>query len=180
VLRETAVQLETLGHQSLALALEEGTDRLGGPAAPPSKANREALKKKVAISTRAVARTRPAVALRCLSNAEQEIRIGLEAEPGRPELKALQTRVQKDLEEAEKKVADADRMRKAHKGMPHALTALDMGFMSEMLSIFSIIVGIALLLTGIGVVILAKAVFGRRRTDAQAASSAPTPATAPG
>ncbi len=48
-------------------------------------------------------------------------------------------------------------------------TALDMGFMSEMLAIFSIIVGIALLLTGIGLVILAKAVFGRARTDAQAA-----------
>jgi hypothetical protein len=59
-------------------------------------------------------------------------------------------------------------------------TALDMGFMSEMLSIFSIIVGIALLLTGIGLVILAKAVFGRWRTDAPAASSTPTPATAPG
>lgn len=127
VLRETAVQLETLGHQSLALALEEGTDRLGGPAAPPSKTNREELKKKVATSTRAVARTRQAVALRCLTNAEEEIRLGLEAEPGRPELKAFQTRVQKDLEEAEKKVADADRMRKAFKGMPHALTALDMG-----------------------------------------------------
>ena len=41
-------------------------------------------------------------------------------------------------------------------------TALDMGFMSEMLSIFSIIVGVALLLTGIGLVILARAVFGRR------------------
>ena len=39
-------------------------------------------------------------------------------------------------------------------------TALDMGFMSEMLSIFSIVVGIALLLTGIGLVILARAVFG--------------------
>jgi len=38
-------------------------------------------------------------------------------------------------------------------------TALDMGFMSEMLSIFSIVVGIALLLTGIGLVILARAVF---------------------
>ena len=35
-----------------------------------------------------------------------------------------------------------------------------MGFMSEMLSIFSIVVGIALLLTGIGLVILARAVFG--------------------
>jgi hypothetical protein len=42
-------------------------------------------------------------------------------------------------------------------------TALDMGFMSEMLSIFSIVVGIALLLTGIGLVILAFAVFGRWR-----------------
>ena len=44
-------------------------------------------------------------------------------------------------------------------------TALDMGFMSEMLSIFSIVVGIALLLTGIGLVILAKAVFGRRSAE---------------
>ena len=47
-------------------------------------------------------------------------------------------------------------------------TALDMGFMSEMLSIFSIIVGIALLITGIGLVILAKAVFGRSRAAATA------------
>ena len=38
-------------------------------------------------------------------------------------------------------------------------TSLDMGFMSEMLSIFSVIVGIALLLTGIGLVILARSVF---------------------
>ncbi len=45
-------------------------------------------------------------------------------------------------------------------------TALDMGFMSEMLSIFSIVVGVALLLTGIGLVILAKAVFGRWRPAA--------------
>ena len=58
-------------------------------------------------------------------------------------------------------------------------TALDMGFMSEMLSIFSIIVGIALLLTGIGLVILALAVFGRWRPVAQPAA-APTPVPAPG
>ena len=45
-------------------------------------------------------------------------------------------------------------------------TALDMGFMSEMLSIFSIVVGIALFLTGVGLVILAKAVFGRRTPPA--------------
>jgi hypothetical protein len=54
-------------------------------------------------------------------------------------------------------------------------TALDMGFMSEMLSIFSIIVGIALLLTGIGLVILAKAVFGRSRPAGEASSQALAP-----
>ena len=52
-------------------------------------------------------------------------------------------------------------------------TALNMGFMSEMLSVFSIVVGVALLLTGIGLVILAIAVFGRSRP---AESTAPAPA----
>lgn len=127
VLRETAIQLDKLGHQSLALALDEGTDRLGGAGAPPSKIDRDDLKKRVATSTRAVARTRQAVALRCLSNADVEIRAGLEAEPARPELKTFQSRVQKDLEEALQKCADADRMRRMTKGTPHALTALDMG-----------------------------------------------------
>jgi hypothetical protein len=47
-------------------------------------------------------------------------------------------------------------------------TALDMGFMSEMLSIFSVVVGIAMLLTGIGLVILAKAVLGRARQTSAA------------
>jgi hypothetical protein len=54
-------------------------------------------------------------------------------------------------------------------------TALDMGFMSEMLAIFSIVVGIALLLTGIGLAILAKAVFGRAQpegADVQASAAA--------
>jgi hypothetical protein len=54
-------------------------------------------------------------------------------------------------------------------------TALDMGFMSEMLSIFSVVVGIALLLTGIGLVILAKAVFGKRAPEA-----VPSPGAAAG
>jgi hypothetical protein len=54
-----------------------------------------------------------------------------------------------------------------------------MGFMSEMLSLFSIVVGIALLLTGIGLVILARAVFGRS-PDARVASPAPAPGAAPG
>lgn len=51
-------------------------------------------------------------------------------------------------------------------------TALDMGFMSEMLSIFSVVVGIALLLTGIGLVVLARAVFGRGGAATAAPSAA--------
>jgi hypothetical protein len=50
-------------------------------------------------------------------------------------------------------------------------TALNMGFMSEMLSVFSIVVGVALLLTGVGLVILALAVFrtaGREEAPAAA------------
>jgi hypothetical protein len=54
-------------------------------------------------------------------------------------------------------------------------TALNMSFMSEMLSVFSIVVGVALLLTGIGLIILAMAVFGRWRPVAQTAA-APAPA----
>jgi hypothetical protein len=58
-------------------------------------------------------------------------------------------------------------------------TALDMGFMSEMLSIFSVVVGIALLLTGIGLVILAAAVFGKGRQAAEPAVTAPATGPAP-
>jgi hypothetical protein len=50
-------------------------------------------------------------------------------------------------------------------------TALNMSYMAERLSVFGLVVGVALLLTGIGLVILAFAVFGRRE-PATAASGA--------
>ena len=54
-------------------------------------------------------------------------------------------------------------------------TALNMSYMAEQLSIFGIVVGIALLLTGIGLMILALAVLGGRfREQAAARASAPT------
>jgi hypothetical protein len=59
-------------------------------------------------------------------------------------------------------------------------TALNMGFMSEMLSVFSIVVGVALLLTGIGFVILAIAVFGRSSPAESAVAPAPVPGAAAG
>jgi hypothetical protein len=126
-LRETASQLEKIGHPCLALALDEGTDRLGGATAPPTKLNREDLAQKVAISTRSLARTRQAVAMHCMVNADEEIRAGLAAEPNRPELKIFQAKVEKDIAEADDHYADAEHMRNLPKGAPHALTALEMG-----------------------------------------------------
>jgi hypothetical protein len=41
-------------------------------------------------------------------------------------------------------------------------TALNMSYMAERLAVFGLVVGVALLLTGVGLVILAFAVFGRR------------------
>jgi len=49
-------------------------------------------------------------------------------------------------------------------------TALNVSYMANQLSIFGIVVGIALLLTGIGLVILAFAVFGRNRSHAETAA----------
>ena len=45
-------------------------------------------------------------------------------------------------------------------------TALNVSYMAEQIALFSIVVGIALILTGIGFVILALAVFGRRQVTA--------------
>ncbi|HLE99905.1 MAG TPA: hypothetical protein VI540_08410 [Gaiellaceae bacterium] len=47
-------------------------------------------------------------------------------------------------------------------------TALNMSFMAEQLSVFGLVVGLALLLTGIGLVIIAFAVFGRLETVTEA------------
>jgi uncharacterized membrane protein YidH (DUF202 family) len=44
-------------------------------------------------------------------------------------------------------------------------TALNVSYMAEKISVFGIVVGIALVLTGIGLVILAFAVFGRNRSE---------------
>ena len=50
-------------------------------------------------------------------------------------------------------------------------TALNLGFMAEMLSIFSIVVGVALVLAGVGFVLLALAVFGRKGPPPAAAQT---------
>jgi uncharacterized membrane protein YidH (DUF202 family) len=58
-------------------------------------------------------------------------------------------------------------------------TALNVSYMAQQISIFGIVVGIALILTGIGLVILAFAVFGRTR-EATAAAETTAPASTTG
>lgn len=57
-------------------------------------------------------------------------------------------------------------------------TALNMSYMAERLAVFGLVVGIALLMTGVGLIILAFAVFGRAEQEEEArVASAMTPAT---
>ena len=58
-------------------------------------------------------------------------------------------------------------------------TALNMSYMAEQLSIFGLVVGVALLLTGVGLVIVAFAVFGRtERVVETRIAPTPTPTAA--
>jgi hypothetical protein len=56
-------------------------------------------------------------------------------------------------------------------------TALNVSYMAQQISLFGIVVGIALLLTGIGLVILAFAVFGRSSPETEAPATSEAPAT---
>jgi hypothetical protein len=58
--------------------------------------------------------------------------------------------------------------------------ALNMSFMAEQLSLFGMVVGVALLLTGVGLVILSFAVFGRREEVTESATGRFPTATATG
>ena len=58
-------------------------------------------------------------------------------------------------------------------------TALNMSYMAEQMALFGIVVGVALLLTGIGLVILALAVLGRHRWAPLGSREASPPTTTP-
>ena len=125
-LRDTAEQLNKAGMPSLALALDEGADRLGG-AASASKLNRADLTKRAAISQRAILRARQAIGLKRLVEAAKAIEEGLQAEPAQPDLKAFQSRAQGDIDEAQKLYVTANKMRRFDGGVIHALSAIDDG-----------------------------------------------------
>ena len=59
-------------------------------------------------------------------------------------------------------------------------TALNMSYMAEQLSVFGIVVGVALLLTGVGLMILALAVLGGRFREEASRATRPTAAAVTG
>lgn len=134
-LRESAAQLAAQGQLCLAVPIDQGVDRLAAlippgsqPAAPASKLDRAELEQRVNTSNRALGRLRQAMALRRLAEASEYLDEGLKAEPERPELKAIQAKVGKDMADADDHHRNADKMRnRGPKGTIHALTAVEMG-----------------------------------------------------
>jgi hypothetical protein len=124
MLRETTAQLVQLGHHSLALPLEIAADRLG---APPATLDRVELTERANTANQAVLRARQAIALRKLHEASLIVAAGLKAEPARPELKAYEARIAKDMAEADANYENANRMRRFEKGPIHALTGIEQG-----------------------------------------------------
>lgn len=123
-LRDTAEQLERAGHPSLALAIDQGTDRLGGGA---SKLDRADLAKRAAISQRCVVRSRQALALKRCLEAAKWIDEGLQAEPAHPELKILQPLAKRHVDDAEDLYKTANKVRRFAGSAIHALSAIDDG-----------------------------------------------------
>jgi predicted DNA-binding protein len=133
--RDLSEQLSQSKYYCLALALEEGGERLaaqalgaGGVAGlPASKVDRADLQKRVNTGARALARCRQAVPLKRLLEASKEVAAGLAAEPMRPEFKAFEAQIQRGIEDAEDAYKSANAFRRHHGGTIHALSALEDG-----------------------------------------------------
>lgn len=125
-LRDTAEQLNKAGHASLALAIDQGTDRIGGSVSS-SKLDRADLVRRGAISQRSVMRARQSLALKRCIDASKAIEEGLQADPANAELKAFQPQAQRHIDDAEDLYKTANKMRRFEGGVIHALSAIDDG-----------------------------------------------------
>ena len=124
-MRDLAAQIAKSGLPTLALPLDEGTDRLGP--APPSTLDRADLKKRVIVSQNAFTRARQSLARHRLVEAARHLESGIAAEPGHLAMKSLAARNQRDLDEAQGMLDSANEMRRFHKGAVHAMTAIENG-----------------------------------------------------
>ena len=134
-LRDTAAQLNTTGRIALAVAIDDGTEKLAAAVLgantagiPAAKIDKATLGARAATAQRTVARARQSIGQHKLIEATALIDEGLKAEPGRLELVAFQAKVKKDMEEADYLYKTADSMRtRGAKGVIHALSALEDG-----------------------------------------------------
>jgi mono/diheme cytochrome c family protein len=134
-MRELSGQLSQAKHYSLALALEEGGERLAAQALgagavaglPATKVDRQDLQQRASTAARALARCRQAVPLKRLLEASKEIGAGLAADPMRPEFKPFEAQIQRGIEDAEDAYKSANAFRRHHGGTVHALSALEDG-----------------------------------------------------
>lgn len=135
--REMSFALYSRGFSSIAFAVDEGTERLASrvlagkpgegpkPEIAPAKVPREELSLKARQAAFAVVRCRQAMAVRRMVEASSYIDEGLKAEPARPELKAMQAKVQEEIRDAEDRYNAAQSNRK--RNLPQALLALERG-----------------------------------------------------
>ena len=124
-MRDFTAQLAKSGLPTLALPLDEGTDRLGP--APHTKLDRADLARRVTVSQNAWMRARQSIARHRLIEAAKHLETGLAAEPGHLAMKALDARNKRDLDEAQGMLEDAEKMRHFQKGAVHAMTAIEHG-----------------------------------------------------
>lgn len=124
-MRDFTAQLVKSGLPSLALPLDEGIDRLGS--APRTRLDRTDLAKRVTASQNAWTHARQSLGRHRLLEAAKHLETGLTAEPGHLGMKALEVRNKRDLEEAQRMLEDANKMRRFQKGAVHAMTAIENG-----------------------------------------------------
>lgn len=135
--RELALDLANRGYTSLAVALDEGIDRLaarvcpkredgtGQVEIPPTRLVREEISAKAMKAAFSVVRSRQAMAVRRMVEAKRYIEEGLQAEPARPELKTMQVKVLAEIADAEDRYNAA--LSNQKRNLPQALLALERG-----------------------------------------------------
>ena len=135
--RELAADLAKRGYTSLAVALDEGIERLNarvcpkreggvtGVEIPPTQLSREEVSANAMKAAFSVVRCRQAMAVRRMVEAKGYIEEGLQAEPARPELKAMQTKVLAEIADAEDRYNAA--LSNQKRNLPQALLALERG-----------------------------------------------------
>ena len=136
--RNTTVELANRGYTSLAYSFEEGLDRLGTrvlpkieaapagrPELPPSQLSKDELANKARLAAFSIVRCRQAMAVHRMVEAKSYTEEGLRAEPSRPELKAMQTKADAEIRDAEDRYNAA--LSNQKRNLPQALLALERG-----------------------------------------------------